>query len=119
MSEEKTTKFYQTLRCKRGASKTSSLEFIGEEPLLIRIEDKPYSVVMRTPGEELVHAAGFCLGEGIVSSVDDFETIVYCEDLDPNVIEILLKPRRRKRFLNCLRGEVSSARPVVALAERR
>jgi len=63
---------------------------------LIRIEDKPYSVVMRTPGEELFHAAGFCLGEGIVDSPDDFKTIGYDEYLDANVIDIWLKPRRRK-----------------------
>ena len=34
------------------------LELIAEEPLLIRIDEKPYSVVMRTPGEEVVHAVG-------------------------------------------------------------
>ena len=47
---------------------------IGEEPLSIRVEGKPYSVVMRTPGDELAHAAGFCLSEGIVSTPDDVNT---------------------------------------------
>jgi FdhD protein len=102
LSQRKTTKFYQTLRSKRGGSETGSLEFIGEEPLLIRIEDKEYAVVMRTPGEELFHAAGFCLGEGIVDSPDDFETIEYNEDLDANVIDIRLKPQRRKKIHDLL-----------------
>ncbi|MGD8369248.1 MAG: formate dehydrogenase accessory sulfurtransferase FdhD, partial [Desulfobacterales bacterium] len=62
------------LRCGKEGRRRSSLEFIGEEPLLIRLDEKPYSVVMRTPGEELFHAAGFCLGEGIVDSPDDFAT---------------------------------------------
>ncbi|MFO7707177.1 MAG: formate dehydrogenase accessory sulfurtransferase FdhD [Desulfobacterales bacterium] len=77
-------------------------EFLGEEPLLIRIDGKPYSVVMRTPGEELVHAAGFCLGEGIADSPDDFAAIGYCEDLDPNVIEVRLKPERREKIRDLL-----------------
>jgi FdhD protein len=102
LSVEKKTKSYHVLRSKRGGSETDSLEFIGEEPLLIRIEDKPYSVVMRTPGEELFHAAGFCLGEGIVDSVDDFETMGYDEVLDPNVIDIRLNPERRKKIHNLL-----------------
>jgi FdhD protein len=102
LSEKKATKFYQALRSKRGFWKRSSIEFIGEEPLLIRIDDKEYSVVMRTPGEELFHAAGFCLGEGIVDSPDDFETIEYNENLDANVIDIRLKPGRRKKIHDLL-----------------
>lgn len=73
-----------------GASRT--LEFIGEEPLLIRVEDRPYSVVMRTPGEERFHAAGFCLGEGVVDSPEDFKTIGYDDASDPNVIDVWLEP---------------------------
>jgi FdhD protein len=102
LSQRKTTKSYQTLHIKRGGGETGSLEFIGEEPLAIRIEDKPYSVLMRTPGEELFHAAGFCLGEGIVDDPDDFESIGYDEDLDPNVIDIRLKPERRKKIHDLL-----------------
>ena len=45
---------------------------IIEEPLVIRVEGEPYSVVMRTPGNEIFHVAGFCLAEGLVSHPDDF-----------------------------------------------
>ncbi|NNL43434.1 MAG: formate dehydrogenase accessory sulfurtransferase FdhD [Desulfobacterales bacterium] len=109
MNSGKDTEFYQSLRCKNGSCRTSSVELIGEEPFLIRIDEKPYSVVMRTPGEELFHAAGFCLGEGLVDSPDDFTTIGYCKDLDPNVIEIRLKPERREKVHDLLdrRGFVS------------
>jgi FdhD protein len=105
----KNTENYQVLECKRGVCRALSLELIGEEPLLIRIDEKPYSVVMRTPGEELFHAAGFCLGEGIADSPDDFMTIGYCKDLDPNVIDIRLKPERREKIHDLLerRGFVS------------
>jgi FdhD protein len=102
LSVKKKTKSYQALRSKRGIYETSSLEFIGEEPLSIRIEDKSYSVVMRTPGEELFHAAGLCLGEGIVDEPGDFETIRYDENQDPNVIDIWLKTERRKKIQNLL-----------------
>ena len=109
MSVGKTTKSYKALRSKKGVCETYSLELIGEEPFLIRIDDNPYAVVMRTPGEELFQAAGFCLSEGIADSPDDFELIGYDESLDPNVIDIWLKPERRKKIPEILerRGFVS------------
>ena len=105
----KNTESYQVIRCEKGVCRNDSHDLIGEEPLLIRIDEKPYSVVMRTPGEELFHAAGFCLGEGIADSPDDFMTIGYCRDLDPNVIEIRIKPERGKKIHDILerRGFVS------------
>jgi len=115
LSTGKNTEIYQAIRsiggeCDSGSpDQAVTLELIGEEPLLIRIDDKPYSVVMRTPGEELFHATGFCLGEGIADSPDDFLTIGYCKDLDPNVIDIRLSPARREKIHNLLdrRGFVS------------
>ena len=105
----KNTESYQVISCEKGVCRTRFHELIGEEPLLIRIDEKPYSVVMRTPGEEVFHAAGFCLGEGIADSPDDFMTIGYCKDLDPNVIDIRLQPERRGKVRNLLerRGFVS------------
>lgn len=99
---EKDTVSCQVIRYEGGVCRTGAHELIGEEPLLIRIDEKPYSVVMRTPGEELFHAAGFCLGEGIADSPDDFNTIGYCKDLDPNVIDIRLKPERREKIHDLL-----------------
>ncbi|MEA1968738.1 MAG: formate dehydrogenase accessory sulfurtransferase FdhD [Thermodesulfobacteriota bacterium] len=127
MRAGKNTEFYQAIKCKNrvcpassldqansrnqtvALDQTISLELIGEEPLLIRIDEKPYSVVMRTPGEELFHGAGFCLGEGIVDSPDDFAAIGYCKDLDSNVIDIRLKPERREKIHDLLerRGSIS------------
>jgi FdhD protein len=90
------------MRCEGGVCRPGSNELIGEEPLLIRIEGKPHSVVMRTPGEEIVHAAGFCLGEGVADDPDDFLTIGYCKDLDPNVIDVRLKPERLEKIPDIL-----------------
>ena len=88
---------YRVTHCEKGVCRSGDHELIQEEPLLIRVDGKPYSVVMRTPGEEIPHAAGFCLGEGLVDSFDDFATIGFCKDLDPNVVEVRLKPERREK----------------------
>ena len=99
---EKKTKFYQAFRCKEGNSAADPLdhiiELIGEEPFLMRIEDKSYSVVMRTPGDEVVHAAGFCLGEGIIDTLDDIKRIGYDPEMDANVVDVWLTPGRQKKI---------------------
>lgn len=70
-------------------------EFVCEEPLLIRVEDRPYSVVMRTPGDEVAHAAGFCLSEGLVSSPEDIVSIGFCRDIDKNSVMVTLNEARK------------------------
>jgi len=102
-------KRHDIIHCKEGNCRDGKHELILEEPLLIRVEGKPYSVVMRLPGEEVPHVAGFCLGEGLVDSFNDFATIGFCEDLDPNVVEVRLKPARRDKIPEILdrRGFIS------------
>ena len=100
---------YSALRCETGTCREFEQELIGEEPLSINVEGKPYAVVMRTPGEEIPHVSGFCLGEGVVDSPDDFATIGHCEDMDPNVVEVHLKPERVEMISDILdrRGFIS------------
>jgi FdhD protein len=69
---------------------------ICEEPLSIRIQGKPYSVVMRTPGDEKAHVAGFCLAEGIVDLPGDIIAIGFCDGEDTNVVTVTLTPERQK-----------------------
>ena len=76
----------------------TTLGLIVEEPLSIRVNGQPYAVIMRTPGEEIPHAAGFCLSEGIIDKPDDFTTIASCEDGDTNVVTITLSEGRRKKI---------------------
>ena len=83
------------IRWDKKSSTSLNCTLIGEEPLSIRIQGKPYSVVMRTPGDELPHVAGFCLAEGIVDSPDDFGSIGYCDDTDTNVVTVTLSESRR------------------------
>ncbi|HEY2152234.1 MAG TPA: formate dehydrogenase accessory sulfurtransferase FdhD [Vicinamibacterales bacterium] len=51
-----------------------------EEPLEVRLHDRPFAVIMRTPGADRELAAGFLLAEGILKSADDLGTIEYCQD---------------------------------------
>jgi FdhD protein len=92
---------------KNGTS--SKHRLIGEEPLSIRVEGKPYSVVMRTPGDELAHAAGFCLAEGIVDTPNDLGTISFCDDIDSNVVTVTIGKSRRNKIVDLLdrRGFIS------------
>ena len=93
----------------QGAHKTTGNHLVGEEPLSIRLEGKPYSVIMRTPGDEKAHAAGFCLGEGIIDTLDDVTSIAFCDDEDTNVIAVTLTSARRKNIPDTLdrRGYIS------------
>ncbi len=100
---------YSVIHCEKGLCQDGDHELIQEEPLLIRVDDKPYSVVMRTPGDEMPHVAGFCLGEGLVDNRNDFAAIGFCQDLDPNVVDVRLKPERREKVPEILerRGFIS------------
>lgn len=84
--------------------RTTSLhmDLLGEEPLSIRVEGKPYSVVMRTPGEEIAHVAGFCLGEGIIDTPEDYTSIAYCDAESTNVVTVTLTPSRRNSIPDIL-----------------
>jgi FdhD protein len=87
----------------------TDLELIREEPLSIRVQGQPYAVVMRTPGDEPAHVAGFGLAEGILDSPDDIETLASCEGETTNVVTLTVTPSRLKAITGVLdrRGFVS------------
>ena len=105
----KRTQSHDLIRYEGAHCEASDLKLIGEEPLLIRMEGRPYSVVMRTPGEEDFHVAGFCLAEGLVDQPEDIQTLAYCDQLGANVATVTLRPERRKAVAPLLerRGFVS------------
>lgn len=96
---DKNRKSYETYHLARyedGLMNTVRQDFVREEPLFIRVEDRPYAVVMRTPGDEIAHAAGFCLSEGLVESPEDFASIGFCSDIDENSVTVTLNEGRKK-----------------------
>jgi FdhD protein len=75
---------------------------IIEEPLSIRINGNPYSVVMRTPGDELDHTAGFCLVEGLVDQPEDISSVGFCTEEGTNVATVILTSERTKKVSHLL-----------------
>ena len=73
---------------------------VVEEPLEIRVNGKPLSVTMRTPGSDVELAQGFLLTEGIIARRDDVLTVRYCRGSEStedgtntyNVLDVTLHP---------------------------
>jgi FdhD protein len=70
----------------------------AEEPLEIRLDGRPLAVTMRTPGDDFDLAAGFLVGEGVITKPDQLRTIRYCAGADEdgrntyNVLDVTLAP---------------------------
>lgn len=85
-------------RHRNGESQTDSDRLAVEEPLEIRIGDEPLAVTMRTPGDDVDLAAGFCLTEGIIENADELESVEPCHEADyGNVVVVKLSDDAAKR----------------------
>lgn len=72
-----------------------------EEPLEIYIDDMPYAVTMRTPGDDERLVAGFCLSEGLIATREDLESIRCCEKgVDSGRIFVTLANVARKEVVS-------------------
>lgn len=67
---------------------------VGEEPLEIRLANRPISVTMRTPGHDLELAAGFLLTEGVIAGGDQIASLrqVATRGHKSNVVRVDLRP---------------------------
>lgn len=67
-----------------------------EEPLEVRVDSRPLSVTMRTPGHDVELTHGFLLTEGVISGKHDVVTARYCDSPGPdgrntyNVLDVRL-----------------------------
>src|SRR5688572_11231549 len=75
-----------------GSTETEDVLAI-EEPLEIRVDDKPVSVTLRTPGGDFDLAAGFLFSESILSRADDVES--YRHWGSPNVVRVSMRDGKR------------------------
>ena len=57
----------------------------AEDPLEIRVNDRPLAVTMRTPGDDIDLAAGFLATEGLVRSAADIASIRICLEHDDDL----------------------------------
>src|SRR5688572_6732655 len=73
-------------RFEHGTSREADDVLAIEEPLEIRVGEKPVSVTLRTPGDDFDLAAGFLFTESILRSPDDIEAIRHWGS--PNVVRV-------------------------------
>jgi FdhD protein len=60
-----------------------------EEPLEIRLNGRPVSITMRTPGHDVELAVGFLFAEGLLRTADEIAGIAHAAH---NALDILLQP---------------------------
>ena len=76
----------------------ASISLIVEEPIFVRVQGQPYTVILRTPGDERSHVAGFCLGEGIVDRPADIVDIDFGDGQNKNVAMVTLTAERHAKI---------------------
>src|SRR6185295_12505434 len=64
----------------------------AEAPLEVRLEGRPFSVIMRTPGADQDLAAGFLFSEGVIAEAGEIQHIDI--GASPNAINVSLAPSR-------------------------
>lgn len=70
-----------------------------EEPLEIFVDNVPFYMTMRLPGEEVALAVGLCFTDGLIASMGDVAGADYCSDTSRNKINIYLSDERKKKPL--------------------
>jgi FdhD protein len=89
------------------SSKVSDLVAV-EEPLEIFINSNLFHTTMRSPGEEIPLAVGYCYTRGVIHSIDDFLSIAYCNEESGNRIDLFLPPSDKKSTDNSKKQKTSS-----------
>jgi FdhD protein len=86
------------LRIRDGVSSQRPDSLAVEEPMEIRVDGRPLTVTMRTPGNDFDLAVGFLLSEGVVHAASDVTGIRYCAGATAdggntyNVVDVSLAP---------------------------
>jgi len=85
-------------------------EVATEEPLEIRVDTRPISVTMRTPGHDEELAAGFLLTEGLITDRTDVSRIAPHSRNDlGNVLDVFLAAGRAVDFAQLTRHVFASS----------
>ncbi|OBC04580.1 sufurtransferase FdhD [Mycobacterium sp. 852013-50091_SCH5140682] len=92
------TSSYRVIRMADGVASAHPDTLAAEEPLEIRVDGRPLTVTMRTPGNDFDLARGFLVTEGVVSEPSDIAGIRYCAGATAdgantyNVLDVLIGP---------------------------
>jgi FdhD protein len=88
----------------------------AEEPLEVRLNGRPFAVIMRTPGADPDLVAGFLLAEGVVRSSDELALIEHCRDASADARENTVNVTIVGGALSRLAAALDDRRQVVANA---
>ena len=86
------------LRVRDGVVSRRPDTLAAEEPMEIRVNGRPLTVTMRTPGGDFDLAIGFLVSEGVVHATDDVSSVRYCAGATDdgsntyNVVDVGLAP---------------------------
>ncbi|MFT4288024.1 formate dehydrogenase accessory sulfurtransferase FdhD [Nocardioides sp.] len=88
----------RVLRVRDGALSQRPDTLAAEEPMEIRVDGRPLTVTMRTPGDDFDLAVGFLVSEGVVHASADVAGVRYCLGATAdgvntyNVVDVVLDP---------------------------
>ena len=100
----------KVVRIEKGSRRSAVDAVACEEPLEIRVDTRPISVTMRTPGHDEELALGFLVSEALLrrrSEVVKLET--YRRNRDGNVLDVFLAPEVRIDFARLTRHVFASS----------
>ncbi len=101
------------VRVRDGVRSTDCDRTATEEPLEVRLHNRPFAVIMRTPGADRELAAGFLLAEGVLRNADDLGTIEYCTDPSAEHPENIVNARLTNRTPDALEAMLAERRNVT------
>jgi len=92
---------HKTSRFKDNALFAVEYNLAVEELLEIYIDDSPYAITMRLPGDDINLVTGFCFTEGIIASRDDLLSIRHCVTIPgQRRVLVYLDPKRSCNTVN-------------------
>jgi len=89
-----------------------------EEPLQIFVQGKPFTITLRSPGQDVALAAGLLFTEGIVDRREDLAGIRQCREIDGNEVFAELSERRLEAVEPRLRQGLRVSRTSCGLCGR-
>ena len=93
---------HMTSRFKGNGLFNAEYDLAVEELLEIYVDDCPYAITMRLPGDDINLVVGFCFTEGIIASRDDLLSVGYCGSIGgERRMLVYLKHERSRAAVPC------------------
>ena len=85
---------YSTRRVREDGDVTVPDSIAVEEPLRIFVQNQPMGFTLRTPGDDIALAAGWCLTGGWIEHPDDIVSVHHAESSETNDVFVELTEKR-------------------------